>query len=73
MASETARIVVELKPDGEDMSGWMTGPEGERRPFCGWLELASAFANLAAAAREADGRRETKRTGTDRYGGSERG
>jgi hypothetical protein len=55
---QSVRVIVELERDNQRLCGWLTDPDGQRRRFDGWLELASKFAELqgsgtGSAAREA--------------------
>jgi hypothetical protein len=44
------RVTVEFDDPGDRLSGWLVGPDHERRRFSGWLELASGLTRLRASA-----------------------
>jgi hypothetical protein len=37
------QIVIVVRVDGDEISGAAAGPDGERRPFLGWLGLIGAL------------------------------
>jgi hypothetical protein len=43
------QIVIAVRIDGDEISGTAAGPDGERRPFLGWLGLIGALDALLEA------------------------
>lgn len=45
-ASGALRVLIDLDPGTERLSGWLTEPDGHRQWFGGWLELASGMERI---------------------------
>lgn len=52
METKTAAISLELSLAGESLTGSASGPDGNRRDFCGWLGLVSAIEALISPPNE---------------------
>jgi hypothetical protein len=42
-AHRIAAVRIELKAGADPVSGWVTGPDGVREAFRGWMELTEAI------------------------------
>ena len=54
MQTGAAVLTVELSVDGEQIAGRVLSDDGPERPFSGWLQLLSAFQDVAGALGDAD-------------------
>jgi hypothetical protein len=51
MTQETLRIVLDVRVDGDEISGHAGDESGERRPFLGWLGLIAVLDGLLDVSR----------------------
>jgi hypothetical protein len=51
MTGETLRIVIDVRVDGDEISGHAGDEAGERRPFLGWLGLIAVLDGLLDVSR----------------------
>ncbi len=54
MQPAEAVVTVELSVDGEQIAGRVRSGDGPERPFSGWLQLLSAFQEVAGRLGEAE-------------------
>jgi hypothetical protein len=52
-SAPTTRATLEVALEADAPAGTLTAPDGRRRSFSGWLELASAIEDWRATARSA--------------------
>jgi hypothetical protein len=43
MAVQDGELQLSITPGSDPISGRLTGPDGQSRPFSGWLELSAAI------------------------------
>jgi hypothetical protein len=51
MTTETLRIVLDVRVDGDEISGYARDKAGEPRPFLGWLGLIAILDGLLDVSR----------------------
>ena len=55
MSVQTVRIVLDVRLDGEEISGHASDGVGQAKPFLGWLGLIAALDGLVAVRRTSAG------------------
>ena len=54
MPVRTVRIVLDVRVDGEEISGYAHDRVAQRKPFVGWLGMIAALDGLVAVPRPSD-------------------